>query len=149
MVEQGLNITSKGGMWTNPWLAAGSMGLQTLGKLFRGKSDYERLMEDAQRWKLGERKGLYGRFMKQLQAGTVMGPARKSMLMARHRQRIAPGMQRMVGKYSRVGSLSSPEIQRMLAKTMGQQMGGYGMRLEEMDLQQMQAIRQMMSGMVS
>jgi hypothetical protein len=101
-----------------------------------------------QRWRLARQKQMFAQIQAMLKSGTTFGGGRKGQMMAQHRQRLAPALSKIRSFAGTTGSLSSPEAHRMIAQQYLPMEAGYSSRLDEMDLGNLQNLRQGLLRMV-
>ncbi len=124
--------------------------LEGLGNYLGGgtRRELEKQQLLAQRWRLSQQKRLYAQIQAMLKSGTTFGAGKKGQMMALNRQRLAPALAKIRSFAGTTGALSSPEAHRMIGQQYLPLEAGYSQRLDEMDLGNMQSLRQGLLRMV-
>ena len=139
----------------NPAIAAalvqGGFGMmEGFGDFLGGgtQRDMQKQQLMAQRWKLSKAKEMYAQLQAMMKAGTTMGGGKKAQMMAQNRQRLAPALGKIRSFAGQAGSMSSPELHRMIMQNYMPMEAGYSQKLDEMDLGNLQGLRKGLLGMV-
>lgn len=132
-------------------LISGGFGmLEGIGNYMGGgtRRELEKQQLLAQRWRLSQQKRLFAQIQAMLKSGTTFGRGKKGQMMAQNRQRLAPALAKIRSFAGTTGALSSPEAHRMITQQYMPMEAGYSQRLDEMDLGNMQSLRQSLLRMV-
>lgn len=137
--------------FTNPYVAAGSAGLGTLADIYLSQNSPQ---AKYQKWALGETPNLYAMIMGMMKnRQPAIGPGQQNNMMSQFSQSMKPTFGRLTAGGTRMGSLSSPDIQRMLAGEMlgptAQFSNAIGMKNAELTNQNQQGYLQALLSLLS
>lgn len=153
------NSGSSGSFWGNPYFVGGSAAVQTLGSLLHGTSDLEKAQEanirtntaftnqQLQQLKLMMSRGgkIWPQLLSRLRSGHGIDPGQKNVMLARYINMLRPAIASAMNRHTDV---RSPAFQRIRSRAIAPQVGGYQNQLDQLDINQLNAIRQLVGRMV-